>query len=419
MDVGERHRDRGRATRRIRRRRHLRVHLPGEGPHRAGTRVCGTARRHLVPALRGRGHGRQSQPAGADRPAPQRDLDRHLSERAHAAGLPVPGLQRGRRGPHRLRPASIPTSRARARPSPTTSSVSRGAGRSSTRTTSIPATSSRSPISPSPTPSAAGPTGCRSGARPPTPVRRSSTATARRSCGRLGRPSWSPTPPAGPSSWPDNVRVYLFAGTQHGGGPGVHVERPSAGLCQHLSNPLALSQIRVALSLALHDWVARDIAPPTSRFPTWGDGLVPASAVDFPAVPGVTWTGSYNPLHLADHRSMPPMQGDAYTVLVGRTESRRQHDRRRPAPQSRRAHRYVHGLEPAAGGIRGGGPVPRAPGRSSRSRPPRRTAGRRGDPRLSLDERYPDHTAYVRAVSEAAKALVQDRLLLRKTRTRS
>ena len=94
-------------------------------------------------------------------------------------------------------------------------------------------------------------------------------------------------PAGGPIELPDNVRVYLFAGTQHGGGPGVHVGRPGAGLCQNPSNPLALAQIRTALSLALHDWVEKGVAPPGSRFPTaGGGGLVPASAVDFPAVPG-------------------------------------------------------------------------------------------------------------------------------------
>jgi hypothetical protein len=36
-----------------------------------------------------------------------------------------------------------------------------------------------------------------------------------------------------------------------------------------------------------------------------------------------------------------------------------------------------------------------------------------GDPRLSLEERYADHAAYVRAVREAADALVRERLLLR------
>jgi hypothetical protein len=35
-----------------------------------------------------------------------------------------------------------------------------------------------------------------------------------------------------------------------------------------------------------------------------------------------------------------------------------------------------------------------------------------GDPRLSLEERYPDHDAYVRAVSESAQDLERRRMLL-------
>ena len=220
-------------------------------------------------------------------------------------------------------------------------------------------------------------------------------------------------PAGGPIELPDNVRVYLLAGTQHGGGPGVHVGTPGAGLCQNLSNPLALGQIRAALSLALHDWVEKGIAPPESRFPTaGGGGLVPASAVDFPAVPGVTWTGSYNPLHLADHRSLPPMQGDAYTVLVGRTDAdgNMVDGVRHPnlvAPigtftgWNLRREGFAEGAQ-----CRGTGSfIPFAATRAER-----RSSG---DPRLSLEERYTDHASYVHAVGEAAEELVRERLLLR------
>ena len=36
-----------------------------------------------------------------------------------------------------------------------------------------------------------------------------------------------------------------------------------------------------------------------------------------------------------------------------------------------------------------------------------------GDPRLSLEERYPNHDSYVKKVEQAAKKLVQERLLLK------
>ena len=220
-------------------------------------------------------------------------------------------------------------------------------------------------------------------------------------------------PRGGPIELPDNVRVYLLAGTQHGGGPGVHTLAPSAGMCQNLSNPLALGQTRTALSLALYEWVERGIAPPPSRFPTaGGGGLVHPAAVGFPDVPGVTWTGSYNPLHLADHRSLPPMLGDAYTVLVGRTDADGNmiDGVRHPnlvAPigtytgwNLRRAG-FAEGAQCRATGSF----IPFAAARAAR-----RSSG---DPRLSLEERYADQASYVHAVSDAAEALVQDRLLLR------
>ena len=121
---------------------------------------------------------------------------------------------------------------------------------------------------------------------------------------------------------PENVRVYLIAGTQHGGGRGVHATTPTRGFCQNLNNPLALGHTRLALSVALYEWVVDGTAPPPSRFPTVANGgLVTATAVRFPDVPGVTYSGSYNPLHLYDHRSIPPTQGAPYTVLVARTDS--------------------------------------------------------------------------------------------------
>ena len=212
---------------------------------------------------------------------------------------------------------------------------------------------------------------------------------------------------------PENVRVYLLAGTQHGGGPGVHTRPPGRGICQNLTNPLPVADVRTALSIALHEWVAHGIEPPPSRFPTVaGGGLVGAHDTGFPGIPGVTYSGSYNPLHVADHRFMPALEGDAYTVLVGRTDAdgNMVDGVRHPnlaAPigtytgwNLRRAG-FAEGAQCAGAGSF----VPFAPTEAER------TAA--GDPRPSLAARYPDHAAYVAAVAAAADALVADRLLLR------
>lgn len=220
-------------------------------------------------------------------------------------------------------------------------------------------------------------------------------------------------PAGGHIELPDNVRVYLLAGTQHGGGPGVHTGMPGRGICQNLTNPLPVADVRAALSIALHEWVAHGVEPPPSRFPTVaGGGLVGARDNGVPNIPGVKYSGSYNPLHVADHRFMPPMEGDAYTVLVGRTDSdgNMVDGVRHPnlaAPigtytgwNLRRAG-FAEGAQCAGAGSF----IPFAPTEAER------TAA--GDPRRSLAARYADHAAYVAAVADAADALVAERLLLR------
>jgi hypothetical protein len=211
---------------------------------------------------------------------------------------------------------------------------------------------------------------------------------------------------------PDNVRAYVIAGTQHGGGGGVHTSTPRAGICQNLSNPMPLRDIRTAITVALYEWVAKGTEPPASRFPTIANGgLVAPRDVAFPRIPGVTYSGSVNPLRLNDHGSLPPKQGDAYTVLVGAvdTDGNMTHGVRHPdlavpigtfTGWNLRREGFGEGDQCAGTGSF----IPFAKTRAER------TAS--GDPRLSLEERYPTHEAYVGAVRRAADELVRERLLL-------
>jgi hypothetical protein len=212
---------------------------------------------------------------------------------------------------------------------------------------------------------------------------------------------------------PENVRVYLIAGTQHGGGPGVHTGTPRAGICQNPSNPLPLRDVRTALTLALYHWVAEGVEPPASRFPTVANGgLVPPLHLRFPPIPGVAYTGSVNPLRLNDHRTLPPKQGDAYTVLVGQVDAdgNMTHGVRHPdlavpigtfTGWNLRRQGFGEGGQCAGTGSF----IPFAKTRAERLAS--------GDPRLSLEERYPTHEAYVSAVRRAAEELVRERFLLR------
>jgi hypothetical protein len=131
----------------------------------------------------------------------------------------------------------------------------------------------------------------------------------------------------------------------------------------------------------------------------------------FPSIPGVTYSGSVNQLNLLDHRTIPPSQGASYTVLVGRVDAdgNMRDGVRHPnlaAPLGTytgwnlRREGYGEGDQCAGTGSF----IPFAATRAERMA--------NGDPRLSLEERYVDHAAYVRAVTEAADRLVRERLLL-------
>ena len=211
---------------------------------------------------------------------------------------------------------------------------------------------------------------------------------------------------------PPNVRVYLLAGTQHGGGPGVHTQQLNAGICQNLNNPMPLRDLRTALTVALYEWVAKGEEPPPSRFPTVASGgLVPSTAIGFPQIPGVVFSGSHNPLHLHDYLSLPPIKGDEYTVLVGRVDSDgNMIDGVRHPNLAVPIGTYTGWnlrREGFAEGDQCGGTGSFIPFATTRAE---RVAA--GDPRLSIEERYPNHEAYVRAVTSAVDALVRDRLLL-------
>ncbi|HEV3142145.1 MAG TPA: alpha/beta hydrolase domain-containing protein [Vicinamibacterales bacterium] len=83
---------------------------------------------------------------------------------------------------------------------------------------------------------------------------------------------------------PDNVRVYFLAGTQHS--PGRFPPTITAG--QQPDNPVEYAWPLRALLLAMHRWVSAGTPPPASAYPKIADGtLVKASAVTFPAIPGV------------------------------------------------------------------------------------------------------------------------------------
>ncbi|MGE0704019.1 MAG: alpha/beta hydrolase domain-containing protein [Vicinamibacterales bacterium] len=83
---------------------------------------------------------------------------------------------------------------------------------------------------------------------------------------------------------PENVRFYLFSGTQHS--PAQFPPQMSTG--QQLANPVEYWWSMRALLVAMERWVREDVAPPASRHPQLADAtLVAADRIAFPAIPGV------------------------------------------------------------------------------------------------------------------------------------
>jgi hypothetical protein len=81
---------------------------------------------------------------------------------------------------------------------------------------------------------------------------------------------------------PQNTRVYMIAGTQHGGRPGVDA---SPGPCVNPRNPHSATPALRALFMALEQWVSKGVPAPQSRVPSIADDTaVDADTVRMPSV---------------------------------------------------------------------------------------------------------------------------------------
>ena len=226
-----------------------------------------------------------------------------------------------------------------------------------------------------------------------------------------GRASLAVTSPTGaPLTLPDNVRAYFLAGSQHG--PAAAARRTEQA--EFLENPLRYDVYFRALLAALDQWVTDGTPPPNTRYPSLRDGtLVPPDAptAKFPAIPGHRYTGLLNELRLLDHSVHPPKQGAAYPVFVVAKDADGNNvaGLRHPFVEVPVATYTGWNLRPegfAKGALAGlsGSYLAFAKTRAERVAS--------GDARLSLEERYRDHAAYVAAVKTAASAQVRERLLL-------
>ena len=229
---------------------------------------------------------------------------------------------------------------------------------------------------------------------------------------------------------PANVRRYYYPSTTHGGGRGGFptAATPPNGPCTLPANPNPeVEQIR-ALTRALIDWVVNDTPPPASRYPTLANGdLVPATraAIGLPDIPGLPFSDrilnhllhydfgrGFNAADLSGTMSVvPPRVLAVMPTYVPRVNEDGNETAGVPSVQLQAPlGTYLGWNTFRAGFFAGhgcgfqGGWIPFARTKAERLR--------NNDPRLSLEERYGTHAAYVARVKRAAEQAVRDRMLL-------
>ena len=209
---------------------------------------------------------------------------------------------------------------------------------------------------------------------------------------------------------PRNARVYMVAGTQHGGRANLTT---APGPCVNPRNAHSSGPALRALLVALNAWATAGIEPPASRVPTIRDGtLVAPGKTAFPVVPGAAVATFGNEIVLfGDWRNPKPRLDKAYRPLVSRVDADgnevagiRLPDIAVPVATYTGWNLYKSPFPEGELCDRDGSHLAFAKTRGEREA--------RKDPRPSLEERYASHAEYVDRVTAAAQQLVRERLLL-------
>jgi hypothetical protein len=253
-----------------------------------------------------------------------------------------------------------------------------------------------------------------------------------------GRQSLGFTDPLGTKDVadPPGVRSYIMASTQHSAAALPLATKAPFGACVQQPNPNPHTWTMRALLTDFAAWIVEDKRPPASNVPRIADAtLVAADAVRFPAVPATSYggverpamryLGATNPLHVYDRGPqyrpadtsgietiVPPKIGTAaYGVLVPQVDADgndlagiRSLFQLVPIGTYTGWNQYRADWFPDQPCTLVGSFVPFAATKAERIAA--------GDPRLSLEERYPTPGAYITAMRIATDKLISARFLL-------
>jgi hypothetical protein len=208
------------------------------------------------------------------------------------------------------------------------------------------------------------------------------------------------------TSEPANVRSYLVSSLPHSGAIGPN----GRGICQQPRNPLVANGVLRALLVAMDQWVSAGVEPPASRVPRVADGTLvaplPRESVGFPAIRGVTYNGRMHTGDLFDYgpkfaegilTTLPPrLVGTPYPALVPKTDADGNDLAGIRIPEVAVPLATYTGWALRAVPA-GGDDGCDAAGQQIAFAKTKAERIALGDPRPSLEERYPSHAEYVNA----------------------
>jgi len=215
-----------------------------------------------------------------------------------------------------------------------------------------------------------------------------------------------------PLTMPDNVRLFLLSNLQHAAP--FNAKSAMTRTCTYPSNPLYAGPPLRALFVDLDDWIVKGTLPPASRYPSLNERTLVEpiqAAVGYPSIPGVHYPAHINQAAVLEESVMPPVRVKAYPAFVPKTDADGRDIAGLHLPTLEAPVATHMGWNFRKAGY-GEGELCDNTGSMISFAKTREERLASGDPRRSLQERYPQAGDRAAAVERSAKALVKDRLLL-------